>query len=657
MNMRDRVKFYGKRDMVNGFMLTKALIVLKQLTQNKEYEDINDVIELYNVDKFIQAQIFRVDFKPEDKALFNKDNEKIIKQHLGRFFTKFDENILAEFEEKLDREYIEDFLEVFEKYKIYKKISWDAFKKFICSNHIPTFCILEREKIVNAYEYEIKELILQDDQSINILIDKYLKKASTREVFLPKCLSVEDKEQIVKNYIASNLIHPGTLQIIINLPVDSEFKISDETRLDAKNRYDQEISNLFGNSASSGFQTTLEASINDQAEPVIKDYKDHNLFIKVSSKWIKDNLDYPTLLNNFIYIYNFVDKENRIELISKPNQMSTLERVFMRTDLKKEYIKSDFFDIYNNFAVIAMVSYCEFLEKECNIRIEEVLQWFFDKYLVDEFNIKNFIVNMPSPGSTYLEKCRTICCEFESILKQYDVLVKFGYINHDYIELSSKPMDYSAIKSFITEKYIYLNKDNKDCQGALYWLFSDQTMLTYLPNRGQNEKYHCLYDLLMNSTVNIGEYQEYQRNDIEMLVKKGIISKDIEGNLTFCDKLEAIILCDLYKNEFVSNSFLKKYKLDGALEKLQTNKWITKGTGLFSKTECEYFDFYLNKSKFTNGQDLRNTYLHGTQRKRGADIDLHRVNYYRLLIFVVIAIIKINEELCYRDEQTEKIKQ
>lgn len=195
--MRDRVKFYGKRDMVNGFMLTKALIVLKQLTQNKEYEDINDVIELYNVDKFIQAQIFRVDFKPEDKALFNKDNEKIIKQHLGRFFTKFDENILAEFEEKLDREYIEDFLEVFEKYKIYKKISWDAFKKFICSNHIPTFCILEREKIVNAYEYEIKELILQDDQSINILIDKYLKKASTREVFLPKCLSVEDKEQIV----------------------------------------------------------------------------------------------------------------------------------------------------------------------------------------------------------------------------------------------------------------------------------------------------------------------------------------------------------------------------------------------------------------------------------------------------------------------------
>lgn len=655
--MRDRVKFYGKRDMVNGFMLTKALMVLKQLTQNKEYEDINNVIELYNVDKFIQAQIFRVDFKPEDKALFNKDNEKIIKQHLGRFFAKFDENILAGFEGKLDREYKEDCLELFEKYKVYKKISWDAFKKFICSNHIPTFYILEREKIVNAYEYEIKELILQDDQSINILIDKYLKKVPAREVFLPKCLSVEDKEQIVKNYIASNLIHPGTLQIIINLPVDSEFKISDETRLDAKNRYDQEISNLFGNSASSGFQTTLEASINnDQAEPVIKDYKDQNLFIRVSSKWIKDNSDYPTLLNNFIYIYNFVDKENRIELISKPNQMSTLERVFMRTDLKKEYIKSDFFDIYNNFAVIAMVSYCEFLERECNIRIEEVLQWFFDKYLVDEFNIKDFIVNMPSSGSTYLEKCRTICCEFESILKQYEVLVKFGSINHDYIELSSRPMDYSAIKSFMPEKYIYLKEDNQDCNEVLHWLFSDQTMLTYLPERGIEDQYQCLYELLMAMEINIAEYQEYQRNDIERLIDKGILMQDSEGNLKLCSRLEASILYDLYNNGFISNEFIKKCRFDRGVETLGEKGWIYKKSSFFSKQECEYFDFYLNKSKFTNGQDLRNTYLHGTQRKRGADIDLHRVNYYRLLIFVVIAIIKINEELCYRDEQTENIK-
>ena len=653
--MSNRVKFYGKADMANGYMLEKALPILQQLKSSKEYVNINDVIELYNVYKFINAQIFRKDFNSEEKALFNEENSKIINQIIGRFFSKVDNGTIANYFGKIEREYIEDVLELFEKYKVHKRISWDSFKHFIDSNHIPVFYIVECEKIVNTFDSDLRELILNNNQSIDLLITKYLKKSPARQVFLPKSLSIEDKEQIVKNYIASAMVHPGTLELIINLPVNSDFKISDDTRLAAKNRYDQEMENLFVKSGNSGFQTTIEAGINkEQKEPVIIDYKENRFYISVSSKWIKDNLDYPTLLNNFIHIYNFVDKENRIEFISKPNQISTLERVFMNPDLKKVYIKGSFFDIYNNFAVVAMVSYCEFLEKECNIRIEEVLQWFFDEYLVFEFNIHDFIVNMPSSGSSYLEKCRTICCEFESILKQYEALVKFGKINHDFIELSSRPMDYHAIESLMPDKYIYLNEDNQDCQNTLYWLFSDQTMLTYLPHREDVERYNCLYELLINTTVNISEYEDYQRNNIKWLITKGILKQDSQGNLTLHDKLEAIILCDLYKNGFVSNQFLERFQLNKPLKNLQQKCWIYKESSLFAKQECDYLDFYLNKSKFTNGQDLRNTYLHGTQRKRGADIDLHRVNYYRLLMFVVITIIKINEELCYKDECMEK---
>ncbi len=653
--MSNRVKFYGKADMANGYMLEKALPILQQLKLSKEYVNINYVIELYNVYKFINAQIFRKDFNSEEKALFNEENSKIINQIIGRFFSKVDNGTIANYFGKIEREYIEDVLELFDKYKVHKRISWDSFKHFIDSNHIPLFYIVECEKIVNTFDNDIKELILKDNQSIDLLITKYLKKSPARQVFLPKSLSIEDKEQIVKNYIASAMVHPGTLELIINLPVNSDFKISDDTRLAAKNRYDQEMDNLFVKSENSGFQTTIEAEINNkQKEPVIIDYKENRFYISVSSKWIRDNLDYPTLLNNFIHIYNFVDKENRIEFISKPNQISALERVFMDTDLKKVYIKGSFFDIYNNFAVVAMVSYCEFLEKECNIRIEEVLQWFFDEYLVSEFNIHDFIVNMPSSGSSYLEKCRTICCEFESILKQYEALVKFGTINHDFIELSSRPMDYHAINSLMPDKYIYLNETNQDCKNTLYLLFSDQTMLTYLPHRKDVEGYNCLYELLINTTVNISEYEDYQLNDIKWLIIKGILKQDSQGNLTLHDKLEAIILCDLYKNGFVSNQFLERFQLNKPLKNLQQKRWIYKESSLFAKQECDYLDFYLNKSKFTNGQDLRNTYLHGTQRKRGADIDLHRVNYYRLLMFVVITIIKINEELCYKDECMEK---
>ena len=655
--MEHRVKFYGKTDMINGYMLEKALSVLKHFTPTNTYSDINDVIELYNVNKFISAKIFRQDFTEEDKTFFSDENAKAINKIIGKIFSNINDSVIANYSGKIDREYEEDFLELLGKFNVCKNVSDEAFIKFVNANHILLFDILAHEKLVYAYDQKIKELMLHNDQSIDVLINKFLRKSLRKPIVLPKSLSAEDKEQIVKNYINSKRVHPSTLELIASLPVIGDFRISDEIRLLAKERHDLEIKKLFERSEGSGLKTEMSAGISEDQEVATKStYENGKISISVSAKWIKNNLDYPTLLNNFIYIYNFVDKENRIEFISKPNQISVLERVFTDTELKNVYLKSSIFDIFNNFAIVEMVSYCEYLKNSCNTQIEDVLQWFFDNYLEDEFGLKDFIVNMPSSGSTYLEKCRTICSEMESILKQYDVFAKTGKINHNLIEISSKPIDFFSISSLISNKYIYLNETKPSCKGAIYWLFSDQTMLTYLPKREFNDRYECLYELLLNEKINISEYEDYQRNSIDMLINEHILKKDDFGFLSLCDLLEASILFDLYKNGFAYNTFLIKHKLGKALETLKTKDWIYTSSGLLAKPECDYFDFYLNKSQFVNGQDLRNTYLHGTQRKRGTDNDLHKINYYRLLMFVVMIIIKINDELCYNAEQLENDK-
>lgn len=36
---------------------------------------------------------------------------------------------------------------------------------------------------------------------------------------------------------------------------------------------------------------------------------------------------------------------------------------------------------------------------------------FFEKYLKDEFQVKNYKINIPTENSTYLEKCRNILIE------------------------------------------------------------------------------------------------------------------------------------------------------------------------------------------------------------------------------------------------------
>ena len=101
--------------------------------------------------------------------------------------------------------------------------------------------------------------------------------------------------------------------------------------------------------------------------------------------------------------------------------------------------------------------------------MEDILQWFFDEYLKVEFNTGDFIVNLPSEGSTYLEKCRTLCSEMECLFKQFDSYVKYGTVKHNIIENSSKPVEIKSIKSFQQKKYFYAH--DGECVGCMNLLF------------------------------------------------------------------------------------------------------------------------------------------------------------------------------------------
>ena len=66
---------------------------------------------------------------------------------------------------------------------------------------------------------------------------------------------------------------------------------------------------------------------------------------------------------------------------------------------------------------------------------------------------------------------------------------------------------------------------------------------------------------------------------------------------------------------------------------------------LFSKNEQDYFNYYLNKSEFVDGYDIRNANLHGTQ-EGDRKSNVHYTNYLQIMILLVLIVIKINDELC-----------
>jgi hypothetical protein len=87
-----------------------------------------------------------------------------------------------------------------------------------------------------------------------------------------------------------------------------------------------------------------------------------------------------------------------------------------------------------------------------------------------------------------------------------------------------------------------------------------------------------------------------------------------------------------------------KYPLEFrmVMDDLIEKKLVILENTLFSRQERNYFNYYLNKKEFTNGYDLRNKYLHGTNSFSEKE---HEFDYHRLLKIIILALLKIYDDL------------
>lgn len=150
--------------------------------------------------------------------------------------------------------------------------------------------------------------MIEDSECAEIIIGKYIyeKNRNRDEIYLPKSLTQNNKEEIIVKYIESENVNLRYLGMVINFPNKfKELNISDKIKLKAKGRYIQESNKIFKNST--GIETEVEVTYDkNQEEPVIYSVDKKNICrVSVSRKWIEGNLDFNTLLNNFIYIFSF----------------------------------------------------------------------------------------------------------------------------------------------------------------------------------------------------------------------------------------------------------------------------------------------------------------------------------------------------------------
>lgn len=644
----DRVQYYNNLDMADGYMLDKSISLVSSFDSQNKY-DVNDIIELFNAIRNIRKNKNVLSSSVSVNWANIEQQVSSIKKQIGVLFSVLSTATIVEYYKNVIPMYVDDFWSIFEEYKVYERIAIDDFKFFL-DDHFLLSCVTKHKQIISKYDETIKEYMLTNiKESVQVLIEKHFSLSKRAQVYLPNSLTLENIEKIFDDYVSSEDSNPNMLELIAYLPQQKECPISDLTRTHAKEKRDLYVENFFNQRKGAVFTTDILVQItNDISETIGSDIKYDNtkLSMSISKDWIKNNTDYPTLLNNFIYLLGIVDSQARICNIYKHSQAGLFEVLFSTNNqYQKMYPKGSSFDLLNNLIVMAVMGYSEFLHKECNIRIENIIEWFFSTYLKKEFRIDNFYAFLPSQESTYLEKCRSICCEMESVIKQYSSYVRFREINHNLIENFSNPTIFEEIPSLVNNKYVYLQKKGISIANLL---FSAQT-LSFIPNKESLNK-ECFYDLIKNTEVYFDDYADFQKGQINYLVEQKVISIDSSGIIRLVDKKEISILKDIYSNEFGVNPYYKSKGLQDTINGMLDKEWIKVESSLLSKNEVDYFNYYLNKRDFSNGLDLRNRYLHGTQPKRGVDSDLHKINYYTLMMLLIVLVIKINDELCAEND-------
>lgn len=647
----ERIKFYSINDMVSGENLIRIKGIVDNFDENKKYYNINDIIELYNITKYVDTECYK-NYKlnwSEDDISKIKDVIKKYKGIIARYIKSIsNENITTKYMEIQDDyyDYREDFFELLEKYKAYENISECIFSELLHTPKVFLEYILRNKNMTYYHGNAIRERFYEDSEYAEIILDYYEAKhtGDIKTLYFPKELTTDDKEKIIKNYIDSENPNLNYLRLINNIQNRDELSISDKTRLASIKKTKIENDKLFSNSA--GIEYGAEVRFSKSQRDVVEFTKEKHIFkYSYDIRWIHENTDFNTLLNNFIHLFGYVDRQMRITLISKESELGTTEK-FLGVKSKNEYEIGMTFNIKNMLSILQIIAYYKELNK-INIRLEDIIEWFFKTYLPEEFGIQNYFVKMPSKDSTYYEKCKSILPEIDYILKQFNLLVEDGIIDQELLEVSSTSILFESVKSLIDTKYIYGNDKSQEFNNICNYFFSDQCLLHYT-EKYKNKKYTSFYELLLKENVKANDYSGYSERLLNYVIDNGYVFIDSDDYIRVKDKRMITILNDLYNNEVINYwKYPLKYreKMDELIEK----DMLLKGSTLFSKQEQDYFNFYLNQRSFNNTYDLRNKYLHGNKLKDD-DENTHYNNYMLFLKLIILIIIKINDELCVKED-------
>lgn len=635
-----RVKYYGEHNMATGWQLKKAGSILDDWDGSPNVTEINRVIEFYNIKKLFDCNIRLKQWDECTYAVYKAKCQKI-SGLLGRFCSTISDINFETLYASVEHSYIDDFWQLVCYCKVHPRISAECFNIILTNHPNALRCVLQQKSLTLKFGQSIAEHLLRNSHTAEWLIACFLEdcKNASKQYYFPVEFTQKMRNDVLIDYVDSNNPNPNYLQLLEQAQNSSKFPVSDRLKLKARKKREllrgENTSNNVG--VSYGMEISFK-SIPDGSVECHESEKEHIYCFSYSREWIQDNQDYPTLLNNFIYLFNYVDHFFRCTFPAREAELAIVER-YLGMRGKNEYKTGMVFKWKSMRSSLQMQVYQNELER-IGVRVEDLFKWFFEVYLKEEFDALGFTYNPPSAGATYAEKCKLLASSIDGALKQYRLFREEGYVDRELLEMSSEHVFFNQLPSLRNKKYAYSN--SAEFRGEQNLLFSNQSAMAYTEKT--KDKYETLAQLLLNENMTMDDFVHYQKSNMQWLINRGAVLSNTDGCLVV-DISRAFILKDLFENEVTCPSYLDE-SLQTLVDALVSSGDMKYENTLFSKPEQDYLNYILNKSECSNGLDLRNKYIHDSHP---LDEGAQKKDYLEFLKVMTLIVIKINEEFCMRD--------
>lgn len=631
------IKFFSPSDLSRNYYLDRIPRRLSELEKKQFLSDFNEIIELYQIRQYFDNSLYLDSWDKEYIRSLDDTSDKLWESAKKKILQITDK----EFEEIVSVirfDFLDDFLKLIDNLNLVKKISSQSIETLLNKKKLTLYQLLSHKRIVRQFESIIINEMFRDFNGAELLLSSF-EQNSEKEFSFPNGLTEQKRKEIIIGYLEldSDKININYLRLIIHANSGNKLGIDDRIKLKARRRKKELESQLFNhdNMIEEGF--TLQLS-REQLEIV----KVENGTYTYSETYLDSQ---NTDLNLFVAmnrIFGFVSPLGGMTLVSKKSEVTFFDLFGLKSS--NEYPDNYNFHKKQKIAFYQILLFKKYLSQKSK-SIEDIIQAFAE-HLKTKIEGLRFDISETAMLASYSSKIRNFSPILEYLLKQYKCYIEEKFIDFDLLEISSKPLLISDIKSIASRRYIYLTESSK-LKEYIYMMFSDQSPIYYIENYSKG--YRNLYSLLDNEDIKLEYFLDFQQKVILKLVDCNFLTITESSHVKISNLNEIKVLKDFYLHEYLSYWFYNQSQRNLIDNWVESND-INFSNDFLSKVEIDYWNYYLNSKSFTNGKDIRNKYAHGSNSVSESE-QFH--DYHWILILTIMLLLKIYYDLYFTEKESQ----